>query len=110
MAPTSRVIEASLGKMPTTLVLRLISTRQSIRFACRSPKLGESFNGKFRDECLNEHWFETLRQARTEIAIWRQDYNEVRPHSSIGRIRPAEFAQRRRNKNQPPPATGKEIK
>jgi putative transposase len=70
----------------------------------------ESFNGKFRDECLNEHWFETLRQARTEIAIWRQDYNEVRPHSSIGRIPPAEFAQRHRNKNQPPPATGKEIK
>jgi len=70
----------------------------------------ESFNGKFRDECLNEHWFETLQQARTEIAIWRQDYNEVRPHSSLGRIPPAEFAQRHRTKNQPPPATGKEIK
>ena len=33
----------------------------------------ESFNGKFRDECLNEHWFETLHQARTAIGIWRQD-------------------------------------
>jgi putative transposase len=42
----------------------------------------ESFNGKFRDECLNEHWFETLPQARAVIAAWRQDYNEVRPHSS----------------------------
>ena len=52
----------------------------------------ESFNGKFRDECLNEHWFETLAQARTEIARWRQDYNEVRPHSSCGRIPPAKFA------------------
>lgn len=70
----------------------------------------ESFNGKFRDECLNEHWFETLRQARAEIALWRQDYNEVRPHSSLGRIPPAEFAQRHRNKNQPPPATTNEIK
>jgi len=70
----------------------------------------ESFNGKFRDECLNEHWFETLAQARTAIAAWRQDYNEVRPHSSLGRIPPAEFAQRHRNKNQPPPATGNEIK
>ena len=35
----------------------------------------ESFNGKFRDECLNEHWFETLAQARVAIAAWRQDYD-----------------------------------
>ena len=52
----------------------------------------ESFNGKFRDECLNEHWFETLPQARAAIAIWRQDYNEVRPHSSCRRMPPARFA------------------
>jgi putative transposase len=52
----------------------------------------ESFNGKFRDECLNEHWFETLQQARAEIAIWRLDYNEIRPHSSCHRIPPAKFA------------------
>lgn len=70
----------------------------------------ESFNGKFRDECLNEHWFETLMQARSEIATWRQDYNEVRPHSSLGRMPPAEFAQRHRSKNQPPPASSNEIK
>nr|WP_157275336.1 IS3 family transposase [Pelomonas sp. Root1444] len=62
----------------------------------------ESFNGRFRDECLNEHWFETLKQARTEIAAWRRDYNEVRPHSSIGRIPPAQFAeQHRRNATDP---------
>ena len=53
----------------------------------------ESFNGKFRDECLNEHWFETLHQTRSATAIWRQDYNEVRPHSSIGRIPPDRFAE-----------------
>ena len=53
----------------------------------------ETFNGKFRDECLNEHWFETLHQARIATAIWRQGYNEVRPHSSIGRIPPARFAE-----------------
>ncbi len=70
----------------------------------------ESFNGKFRDECLNEHWFQTLQQARSEIANWRQDYNQVRPHSSLGRIPPAEFAQRHRTKNQPPPASSNEIK
>lgn len=52
----------------------------------------ESFNGKFRDECLNEHWFETLPQAREVIRAWVQDYNEVRPHSSIGRMPPRRFA------------------
>ncbi len=51
-----------------------------------------SFNGKFRDECLNEHWFETLSQVRTTISEWRQDYNEVRPHSSCKRMPPAKFA------------------
>ena len=52
----------------------------------------ESFNGKFRDECLNEHWFETLAQARAVIANWRIDYNQVRPHSGCGRMPPAKFA------------------
>jgi putative transposase len=52
----------------------------------------ETFNGKYRDECLNEHWFETLHQARTAVATWRQDYNEVRPHSSCKRMPPARFA------------------
>ena len=51
----------------------------------------ESFNGTFRDECLNESWFESLEQARQTIATWRTDYNEIRPHSSCGRIPPATF-------------------
>jgi len=46
----------------------------------------------FRDECLNEQWFATLPQARHAIAVWRQDYNEVRPHSSCRRMPPAKFA------------------
>ena len=58
----------------------------------------ESFNGKFRYECLNEHWFQTLVQARQAIAAWRSDYNEVRPHSSIGRVPPARFAQLHRRR------------
>ena len=70
----------------------------------------ESFNGKFRDECLNEHWFETLPQAREVIRAWVQDYNEVRPHSSIGRMPPRRFARLHRRqaddegslKTQPP--------
>jgi putative transposase len=56
----------------------------------------ESFNGKFRDECLNEQWFQSLPQARDCIAEWRKDYNEVRPHSSLGRIPPSQFAQLQR--------------
>ena len=54
----------------------------------------ESFNGKFRDECLNDHYFRNLEHARAVIATWRRDYNEARPHSGIGRIPPAEFAAR----------------
>ena len=72
----------------------------------------ESFNGKFRDECLNEQWFETLHQARAAIAIWRQDYNEVRPHSSVGRIPPARFAELHRQRAgdvAPSPSTTTEI-
>ena len=53
----------------------------------------ESFNGKFRDECLNEQWFQDLHQAKTAIKAWRQDYNEVRPHSSCGRVPPEKFAE-----------------
>jgi putative transposase len=52
----------------------------------------ESFNGTFRDECLDENWFESLEQARQTIATWRSDYNEIRLHSSCGRMPPATFA------------------
>jgi putative transposase len=58
----------------------------------------ESFNGKFRDECLNEQWFESLPQARAAVGLWRKDYNEVRPHSSVGRIPPAKFAELHRQR------------
>lgn len=52
----------------------------------------KSFNGTFRDECLDENWFESLEQARQAIATWRTDYSEIRPHSSCGRMPPATFA------------------
>ena len=52
----------------------------------------ESFNGKLRDECLNTHWFTTLRQARSIVENWRTDYNNVRPHSALGYATPKEFA------------------
>jgi len=44
----------------------------------------ESFNGRFRAECLNTHWFLSLADAREKLEHWRRDYNEVRPHSAIG--------------------------
>ena len=55
----------------------------------------ESLNGKVRDECLNEHWFSTLAEAREILEAWRQDYNTVRPHSSLNYRTPAEVAEER---------------
>lgn len=52
----------------------------------------ESFNGKFRQECLNAHWFLSLPEAQQAIDTWRSDYNERRPHSSLGNRSPSEFA------------------
>lgn len=51
----------------------------------------ESFNGKIRDECLNENWFSSLEEARRTIEEWRVDYNKYRPHSSLGGLSPEEF-------------------
>lgn len=51
----------------------------------------ESFNGRLRDECLNETWFVSLPDARATIEAWRDDYNRVRPHSSLADRTPHEF-------------------
>jgi putative transposase len=53
----------------------------------------ESFNGRLRDECLNEHWFPSLLHARTEIEIWRREYNEERPKKALGGMTPSAYAQ-----------------
>jgi putative transposase len=53
----------------------------------------ESFNGRFRDECLNQSLFHSLDDARRKIEAWRVDYNEHRPHRGLGSKTPAEFAQ-----------------
>ena len=52
----------------------------------------ESFNGKFRDECLNQHWFTSLAEARQLIEAWRRDCNQQRPHSALAYATPQEFA------------------
>jgi putative transposase len=51
----------------------------------------ESFNGKFRDECLSLEWFRSHAEAKVVIEAWRRHYNEVRPHSSLGYLTPIEF-------------------
>ena len=59
---------------------------------CLQTARGESFNGKLRDEKLNDTLFSTLHQARVELATWRNDYNHHRPHSGLGWLTPSEFA------------------
>lgn len=51
----------------------------------------ESFNGRFRDECLGVSWFHSFADARRQIAAWRRRYNERRPHSALGMVTPREF-------------------
>lgn len=58
----------------------------------------ESFNGRFRDECLNENWFLSFEHAKQIIEKWRIDYNNERPHSSLGYLTPEEFIRQEREK------------
>jgi len=51
----------------------------------------ESFNGSFRDECLNVNWFLSIEDAREKIESWRRDYNEWRPHSSLDNLTPRQY-------------------
>jgi len=53
----------------------------------------ESFNGSFRDECLNVNWFLSLEDAQEKIGLWRWDYNNHRPHSALGDVLPRTYAQ-----------------
>lgn len=64
----------------------------------------ESFNGRFRDECLNENWFVSLADARRIISEWKMHYNEVREHGSLGGLTPSEFAKKRRESRVSPSA------
>lgn len=52
----------------------------------------ESFNGRLRDECPNVHAFESIEDARHKLEAWRNDYNQHRPHGSLGLLIPSEFA------------------
>jgi len=61
----------------------------------------ESFNGKFRDECLSMEWFRSRTEAKVVIEDWRRTYNEVRPHSSLNKMTPMAFAQMVGNNSNP---------
>ena len=71
------------------LTLRLIEPGKPMQNA-----YVESFNGRFRDECLNEHWFTSLAHARAVIETWRREYNEERPKKALGGLTPAAYAKR----------------
>ena len=75
------------GAYHSGVALRLIQSGKPTQNAYM-----ESFNGKFCDECPNEHWFRSLAEAREIIGAWRADYNQRRPHSELGYQTPAEFA------------------
>ena len=61
----------------------------------------ETFNGKFRDECLSIEWFRNRIDAKIVIEQFRRQFNEVRPHSSLGQLTPAEFKQQLSSTNNP---------
>jgi putative transposase len=75
-----------LWSQRTRVQLRFIQPGKPIQNA-----FVESFNGKLRDACLNEHWFVDLADARRNIEVWRTHYNRVRPHSSLGFLSPEQF-------------------
>jgi putative transposase len=53
---------------------------------------GGEINGRLREECLNAHWFLSVADARGKIEAWRRDYNESRPHTSLGWMTPVDYA------------------
>ncbi|MDH3468871.1 MAG: transposase, partial [Gammaproteobacteria bacterium] len=55
----------------------------------------EAFNARARQECLNQHWFLSLEDARAKISRWREEYNRERPHSMLGYLTPEEYAAQR---------------
>lgn len=69
----------------------------------------ESFNGRFREECLNEHWFTSLRHAQVVIERWRREYNEERPKKSLGGLTPAAYARSLTRKSATLPPDSKAI-
>ena len=70
----------------------------------------ESFNGRLRDECLNEHWFTSLPHARTLIEAWRREYNDERPKKSLGGLTPTQYAKQLASKAVTMPENSKALR
>ena len=93
-----KVIVSDNGPELTSMAVLIWASEQGIAWHYIQPGkpqqngYTESLNDKIRDECLNEHWFGNLAEARMLIENWRQDYNHVRPHSSMNYLTPMEFA------------------
>ena len=96
--PLPKMIRVDHGPEFTSLAMDAWAHAKGVKLAFIQPGKPtqnayiESFNGRFRDECLNDHWFTSLNEARVLIEAWRQDYNLNRPHSSLGNSTPLEFA------------------
>jgi putative transposase len=98
---TPRVIVSDNGtELTSVAVLRWVTDRVAWHYIEPGKPVQnafiESFNSRLRDECLNEHLFGSLTEARRIIEAWRHDYNHARPHSSLGKLTPSEFAVQQR--------------
>lgn len=95
--PLPEVIVCDNGPEFTSLAMDRWADRHGIKLSFIQPGKPqqngfiESFNGKFREECLNQHLFRDMADAQTKIEAWRIDYNEHRPHRSLDQRTPAEF-------------------
>jgi putative transposase len=91
---TPRSIHVDNGPEFTSKALDLWAFTNKVQLDFSQPgkpvdnALIESFNGRFRQECLNQEWFASLEEARQKAEVWRSEYNEVRPHSSLGNLAP----------------------
>ncbi len=85
------IVTSKPGAGPLGLVRDVVVEHEVNVELCRHT-FAESFNGTLRDECLNEHWFTILRDARQKVEAWRRRYSEERPHSSLGGLTLREFA------------------
>ena len=96
--PAPRAMHCDNGAEFTGRLLDLWAYHQGVELCFSRPgkptdnALIESFNGRFRDEFLNIHWFDSLEEAQHKSELWRQDYNEHRPHMSLKGLTPNEYA------------------
>jgi hypothetical protein len=95
--PLPKMIRVDHGPELTSLALDAWAYARGVKLAFIQPgkptqsAFIESFNGRVRDERLNDHWFLTLQRSTCPVEAWRKDYSSARPHSSLGNITPAEL-------------------